>query len=465
MWNLTAGLGLPVAVLIGCGPIVAIGETDGSTDTSDETDSDPSGPSGPGSNTSPTTSPTTSATTVMTTSTTECTYDSDCPPGYRCDNNKCYYDGYCADGCCEDGCCYEFGCYDYCSYNFDCPSGYQCQYNQCEILQVEAACESVPFGIGFEIPIPGGVQSLAFIDADGSPERELLVGGDGVTLARIDGTTSQIAEGTYPYDIAVRDVDADGDQDIAIFDANSGAPRIILNDGMWSSVQLPSGPYPEAIVLADVEGDGFPDLVAASSGEGVYMWRNDGSGEWSEPNYYWEPSFSIASGNLDGDTTEDVVVHGYTTYALADGLQSAYELYSGAYGYTARQLGVGNFNGAGDLDVIGVEYSNGGSIVTSFVGPVLQSAGFMSTWWPYVVEVIEVADMNLDGYADVLGGGQQLSIAYGGAEPDADTIVCVSSVASPYTPYRVAAGDMSGDGRPDIALSDGSVVHVMLRTD
>jgi hypothetical protein len=65
----------------------------------------------------------------------------------------------------------------------------------------------------------------------------------------------------------------------------------------------------------------------------------------------------------------------------------------------------------------------------------------------------------------VLGGGAQLSIAYGGAEPDADTIVCVSAVATPYAPYRLAVGDMSGDGRPDIALSDGSVVHVMLRTD
>lgn len=465
MWNLTAGLSLPVAMIVGCGPIVAIGGTDGETDTSDETDSDPSGP-GPGSNTSPTTtSPTTTmTTTVSTTSPTECFYDSDCPPGYRCDNNKCYYDGYCYDGCCEDGCCNEFGCYEYCSYNFDCQPGYQCHYNQCEILQVETACESVPFGIGFEIPAGDFVQSLAFIDADGSPERELLVGGDGLILARIDGTTTQIAAGTYPYDIAVRDIDGDGDQDIAMFDGNAGVPRILWNDGVWTPLELPGGAYVESLVLADAEGDGLPDLVGTSSGEGVFMWRNDGGG-WNEPNYYWEPSLSIASGNLDGDTTEDVVVHGYTTYALADGLNSVYELYNGTWGYTSRQLGVGNFNGTGDLDVIGVEYANGGSVVTSFVGPVLQSAGFVSTWWPYMVEVIEVADMNLDGYADVIGGGQTLSIAYGGPEPDADTIVCVSAVASPYSSYRVAAGDMSGDGRPDIALSDGSVVHVMLRTD
>jgi hypothetical protein len=264
----------------------------------------------------------------------------------------------------------------------------------------------------------------------------------------------------------VGDVDADGDQDIAVFDGNFGLPRVMTNngDGTWVTLELPGGPYSEQIVLADTENDGYPDLVGTSSGEGVYMWRNDG-GTWNEPGYYWDPSFSIAGGDLDGDGTEDIVVHGYTTYALSDGLNSVYELYNGTWGYTARQLGVANFNGSGNLDVIGVEYANGGSVVTSFVGNVLQSSGFVSTWWPYTVEVIDVADVNLDGFADVVGGGPSLTIAYGGAEPDADTIVCVSSVPSPYTPYRVAVGDMSGDGRPDIALSDGGVVHVMLRTD
>jgi hypothetical protein len=460
VWN----LGLPaagMAMLIGCGPIVGIGETDGETDTADSTDSDPS--TSPETGPSTTSPSTTSPTTTATTSPTECFYDYDCPPGYRCDNGQCYYEG-CADGCCDDGCCYEFGCYTYCNYSTDCQPGYQCHYNMCEVLQQEDACESVPFGIAFDIPVGGGVSSLAFIDADGTADRELLIGGDGLTLARVDGTTQQIAEGTYPYDLAVEDIDADGDRDIVMADGNSGGARVLVNDGAWTQIELSGTGFIESVVVADVYNDGFVDVIGASSGEGVFVWRNDGPGLWSDAEYVWDASYSVAGGDLDGDGYDDIISHNYTTYALVDSLQSVYELYNGTWGYL-RQLGVGNFNGQGDLDVITTEWGNGGAVVTSFVGPVLQSSGFIATWWPYYVEVVEVADVNLDGYSDLIGGGPQLSIGFGGPEPDADTIVCLASIPTPITPYRVAAGDMSGDGRPDLAISDGGSVHVMLRTD
>ncbi len=464
VWN----LGVPVALLAACGPIVGIGETDG--DSADTSATDPD--SGPDSLTSPTTMTTASTmTTVGTTTPTECNYDQDCPPGYRCDNNKCYYDGYCADGgCCYEGCCGEGyggefgGCYYDCSYNTDCGPGYQCYYNNCQAVTPEVGCESVPFAIGFEIPVAGGISSLAFIETDGNNERELVVAGAGVTLARIDGTTTVLDGTSAPYDLEVRDLDGDGDEDIVMLDGNTGLVRLLLNDGMWTAVELPYGGSFERVETVDLGGDGFPDVVAVSSIDGIYVWRNNGGNGWEDPTYIWEASSSIAAGALDGDALEDIVAHSYTTYALYDGAINATALYSGSYG-GVRQVAIGNFNGSGDLDVITTEV-NGTTLATSFPGSVLSGSGSLTTSWPNAVETIEVADMNLDGFDDVVGGGgSALTIAYGGPQADADTIVCVSSVASPHTPYRVAIGDMSGDGRPDLAVSDFNIAYVMLRTD
>jgi hypothetical protein len=388
--------------------------------------------------------------------------DEDCPPNYRCDNGVCYYEG-CADGCCyDDGCC-ETGCwYDECLYSTDCGPGYACHYNLCELLDPEAICESVPFGIGFDLAIPGGAATLAFVDVDGDAARELLVGGAGLTLARVDASTTLIVPSSFPSALAVRDLDDDGDEDVALLDMVTGAPRIVYNDDAWSGIDLPFVGSVGALVLADTSGIGLPNLIATGP-EGTFVWHNAGAGGWPEAAYLWEPSMSLSAGQLDGDGFEDLAVFGTTAYGLYGSESSnAVELYSGSYG-GVRHIAVGNFDGTDDADVLLVEPTGAGSVVRSWAGPVLSGAPAISRWWPNSVDSVAVADVNQDGFADAVGGGGTLNIAYGGAELDG--IVCVANVETPISPLVVAVGDMSGDGRPDLAISDFNAVHVLLRTD
>ncbi len=454
--------------MFACGPVIPLGDTGSGTGSAsaDTTDSIDDATATSPSTTSPsTTSPSTtspSTTSPSTTSPTECVVDDDCPLNYRCDNGVCYYEG-CADGCCyDDGCC-ETGCwYNECDDSTDCAPGYGCHYNLCELIDPEAICESVPFGIGFDLPIPGGASSLAFFDADGDDARELLVGGAGLTLARVDASTMLIEPSSFPSALAVRDLDGDGDEDVALLDMVTGAPRIVYNDDAWSGIDLPFMGSVGALVLADTSGIGLPNLIATGP-EGTFVWRNAGADGWPEAAYLWEPSMSLSAGPLDGDGFEDLAVFGYAAYGLyGSESTNAVELFSGSYG-GVRQIAIGNFDGTDDADVLLVESTGAGSVVWSWAGPVLSGAMARSRWWPSAVDAIAVADVNQDGFADAVGGGATLSIAYGGAELDG--IVCIANVETPISPLVVAVGDMSGDGRPDLAISDFNSVHVLLRTD
>lgn len=457
VWN----LGLPMLAIAACGPIVALGETDGTT-SADSNDmdgkDDDDGPDGPGSNTSPsTTMPGT--VTVSTTVPTECNYDSDCPPGYRCQYGQCYYDGYCQDGTC---CSPECGWYQECYSHYSCPEAQECRYYDCQPLQTETVCESIPFGIEFEIPVvEGNPISLAFIESDGVPGRELLVGGQGITLHRIDGTSAVIDTDSFAYDMRVRDIDLDGDEDIAFVDYNTLTAKVVLNDGMWTTISLDGG-SPEALALLDVQGDGRVDVVGASSSDGVLVWVQESPTQWNGPDYMFEPAWDISGGDLDGDGLEDAAVHGYTTSVLFAGLGASMHLPHGIDGNFRRAL-VGNFGGEPLPGVVTVEGVNQGAIATYWVPPVLQAAGWYTTWWPWRMDYARIGDVNVDGYTDIVGGGTNLAIAWGG--PEADGIVCISDVPAPLAPYALAVGDMSGDGRPDIAITDSVSVRVLLRTD
>ncbi|MBL8948537.1 MAG: VCBS repeat-containing protein [Myxococcales bacterium] len=459
LWNLSAPVALLTACgsLLACGPIVAEGDTDSGSASADSTDTSVMSATSPSTTSPSTTSP--STTSPSTTTPTGCVVDEDCPANYRCDNGTCYYNGYCYDECCDPDC----GWYNECYYSFDCPTGSQCQYNLCYTLEPETICESVPFGIGFEIPVGTGVYSMAFIESDGNAERELLIGGSGVTLARIDGTTDLIDPDPFVYDLDVGDLDGDGDQDVVMADGQGNAPRVLFAGNGWTAEEVPAAAVTERVTLVDLDGDGIQEIVTSSGSDDSVVYQYGGPGSWAS-SYAWGPSYFVGSGSLDGDPFEDLLYSGLGVFATFGGFAfESMQLYNGA-GNAFQRGAIGNFDGVGDLDVMVTESANGGTVASMWPGSVSQGNGWWSSWWPNPVDVTAAADINGDGFVDVVGGGATgLTIAYGGAEPDG--IVCVSSVPTPYGAYVLAIGDMSGDGRLDIAISDGGTAYVMLRTD
>ncbi len=460
-WN----LGAPLLALAACGPLVAIDDagTDSASATSEAEGPSPSGtnPSGPNP-TGP--NPTGPNPTTATTSSPQCTYDSDCPYGWSCNAGYCYYDGYC-DTCCEGEC----GNYYECFGNAECPTGYVCQYYACQGIPMENECSLVV--LDFQIPIDtgGDIRSLAFVDGNGDALRDLVIGQAG-PLQYVDGATlsvTQIADTVNAEDIATGDLDGDGDGDILVADgALGGGMRIVQNDGAWTSFIVENSDQDlDGVDIGDVEGDGLPDLWGWSDTTGTYFLSNPGGWMFGEPWLVLDASTSLAVGNLDGDGLSDTAVYSYQAYVMLDGTGfSTYGLWDGS-SRNERVVTLGNFNGSGNDDFVTLQSVNGTTIATSWTDFVIESQSFHA-WWQYPVTEAVSADMNGDGYVDIVAAaaGYPITIAYGAPEAPPDVINCVQYVNSPISAATIAVGDITGDGRPDIAVSDGSSVTVLAQS-
>jgi FG-GAP-like repeat len=184
------------------------------------------------------------------------------------------------------------------------------------------------------------------------------------------------------------------------------------------AVYYPGGALPTALVTADLNNDGSLDLAVGDYGSGVVMTllgRGDGT-------FHKGPSFSIspnsviglAAGDFDGDHLLDLAV--VENIGPADG-----------------KLGI--FLGKGDGSFRkGAEYKLG-----------------------YDPASVAAADFNGDGHLDLavtnrgLNGKGSVMVLFG--KGDGTFRKPVVYPLSAY-PESVAAGDLNGDGHPDLAVAE-----------
>ncbi len=121
---------------------------------------------------------------------------------------------------------------------------------------------------------------LALADIDGDGDLDPLAtlpsaGAVGVSLNQGDGAFAPLATwpaGDSPSDVAVADLDADGFLDVAVTDPAAAAVRILLGQGDGSLVlqhPLPLADAEGQLASVDVTGDGMMDLVLAHSSVGA----------------------------------------------------------------------------------------------------------------------------------------------------------------------------------------------------
>ena len=288
-----------------------------------------------------------------------------------------------------------------------------------------------------------GIQSICLADVDGNGKKDIILTsaiettpvGEGYSVSvMLNGgglnfaTPVQYRAGYQVNWAATADLNGDAKPDIVTANPGSWDVSVLFNKGngtfadavdYLTGAQPASGNSPGAVALADFNGDGRMDIAATNSAENnVAVLLNQGKGNFPGPrNLLMEDSpDQIVSADFDGDGALDLAVASHATSKI----------------YLYRNNGKASFTPAGSLAVNG------------FPAPALAlcTGDFNGDNRPDVVVATEGAYATFELFFNATGWGF------------APGVSIVTSIVPEARSRAIAAGDLSGDGKLDLVITN-----------
>jgi hypothetical protein len=219
-----------------------------------------------------------------------------------------------------------------------------------------------------------GAAAILAADLDGDGDRDVLTAArleDEIAwYENVDGEASffnphvisNVADGAQ--DLAVADVDGDGDRDVlaALWAADEFVWYENLDGvGAFGPERVIDGGNAQAVVTADLDGDGDTDVLAGTAFGSVAWYENlDGAGAFGPAQILEDDvwAYSVFAADVDGDGDVDVAaalatLDEITWYENLDGAGT----FSPAHGITtiadsARSVFLADLDGDGDIDAL-----------------------------------------------------------------------------------------------------------------
>ncbi len=299
---------------------------------------------------------------------------------------------------------------------------------------------------------------------------------------KVDFTTNVL-----PYSVALSDVDGDGKADLVVATQNNivsvlrntSTPGNIIASSFAAKVDLIPGNVPYSVATGDVDGDGKPDIVVANqSGLSVSVLRNTSAlGAIStdvKVDFTTNSSpVSVAMADLDGDGKPELVVanSGNSTVSVLRNTCPVGSISFAAKvdftsGFTPYFVAVGDVDGDGKPDLVTAN-QNGDNISvlrnTSTSGSISFAA---KVDFPVgnVPRSVAIGDIDGDGKPDLVVSNynsNSVSVLRNTSTSGSISADAKVDFTTGKSPYSVAIGDLDGDGKPDIVTANNGTPYSM----
>ncbi len=243
--------------------------------------------------------------------------------------------------------------------------------------------------------------------------------------------------------------------------------RAYLTATFTDAVNYPAGTTPQDVAIADLNADGNLDLINANAAgtADVTLFPGNGDGTFGTK-VDLDLSASLDNrlsflqvGDLNGDALPDIVTGGlftgYVGVLINQGSFTFAPLVKYTAGDGAYDVRLADFNGDGETDLavvnsnvatVSVLLGNGDGTFSPKTDYTIGSGGYGLT----------VADFNADGTPDIATANvndDSTSVLLNAGD---GTFATATEYRTGDSPYGVNAADFNGDGKPDLAIANYS---------
>ena len=331
-------------------------------------------------------------------------------------------------------------------------------------------------------PVTGGIATLASLTLPaGTLPLTARYSGDAVFMGATSPVLSQVVNSVpasslaapvvysipdSPLSIVAADFNRDGKIDLVT--ANQfGSYSLLLSFGDGSfqpAITQGLSLALSAVTSNDFNGDGIPDLAFTdNSVDQLLVLTGNGDGTFSGPGQgvsIGDSPVAIASADLNGDGNVDLIVvnngSNNVSVLLGQGGGAFAQAVSYPVGNAPTAIDVGDLNGDGFVDLAVTNSSDNTVSVLLGAGDGNFRAGAAVPTGNFPNDVI-IRDFNSDGKPDLaVSNGNDLSVSVLLGNGDGTFAAGTNyPLPQPASPEALAAVDLNGDGKIDLAILDG----------